>query len=357
MKLLNRYLMREILGSTLFVLAALLSLFAFFDLIHELGDMGKGGYRLKEIFVFVALSVPGHVYELFPTAALIGTLFALAKLVANSEFTVMRVSGLSIHRMGFWLVQISVLFVLITFVFGEFIAPWTERTAQQLKLKSMHSVVAEQFRSGLWVKDGSSFVNVKEIRPDSTLVGVNVYRFDRAHRLTDIRYAQKGTYLGRGEWRLKGVVDTYFENGRTRVSQTPQADWHSVLTPSILSVLLVVPDQMSAWSLYSYIQHLRENHQSATRYAIALWSKLSSPLAVMVMMLLALPFAYHRSRTSNVSSKVFAGIMLGLGFNLFNRLFAHLGLLNDWPPMFSAMFPTIFFLALALAMMWWVERV
>ena len=33
---------------------------------------------------YVLLSVPGHVYELFPIAALIGTLFALARLVANS---------------------------------------------------------------------------------------------------------------------------------------------------------------------------------------------------------------------------------------------------------------------------------
>jgi lipopolysaccharide export system permease protein len=53
---------------------------------------------------------------------------------------------------------------------------------------------------------------------------------------------------------------------------------------------------------------------------------------------------------------VFGGIMLGLSFHLLNRLFAHLGLLNDWPPLFSAVFPTLFFLSAALGMIWWVEK-
>ncbi len=356
MKILNRYLSHEIIGSTLFVLLGLLMLFAFFDLIGELGQLGKGGYQLPKVMLYVLLTMPGHIYELLPIAALIGTLFALSRLVQNSEFTVMRVSGLSIQQLVFSLMQVGIIFVLLTFIFGEFVAPLSERAAQQMRLKSMNTLVAQEFRSGLWVKDESSFVNVKEILPDATLIGVKIYEFDEANRLRNISFAKEGVYAENSKWRLKEVVQTHFEGGRSSVSNIPEADWGSVLTPDILNVLLVVPEQMSAWNLYSYVDHLRENQQKTTRYEIALWSKLTYPLAVMVMMLLALPFAYHQTRMGGVSAKVFSGIMLGLGFHLLNRLFAHLGLLNDWAPALSATLPTLFFLLAAIGMMWRVER-
>lgn len=356
MKILRRYLSHEIVGSTLLVLGALLALFAFFDLIRELGDLGKESYRLGNILLFVGLLLPGHVYELMPISALIGTMFALARLVANSEFTVMRVSGLSGTRIAGSILLTGLLFVGVTFAFGEFIAPKTERVAQQLRTKAMSSVVAQEFRSGLWVKDGTSFVNVKEMLPDATLVGVKIYQFDPYYHLKTISFAERGEYIEENRWRLERMVQTRFDEGRTSVQTVPSAHWESVLNPGILSVLLVVPEQMSAWDLYSYVQHLRENRQKTSRYEIALWSKLSYPMAVLVMMLLALPFAYHHSRAGSVSAKIFAGIMLGLGFHLSNRLFSHMGLLNDWPPLFSAIFPATVFLLAAVGMMWRVER-
>jgi lipopolysaccharide export system permease protein len=113
---------------------------------------------------------------------------------------------------------------------------------------------------------------------------------------------------------------------------------------------------MSAWNLYSYTQHLKENRQKALRYEIALWTKLTYPLAVVVMMVLALPFAYFQGRQAGVGAKIFAGIMLGIVFHFLSRLFSHLGLLNDWPPAVSALMPTLTFLAIATGMMWWQER-
>jgi lipopolysaccharide export system permease protein len=356
LKVLNRYLAHEIYSATLLVFSGLLMLFAFFDLIHELGDLGKGEYRLVKILGYVLLSLPGHVYELFPIAALIGTLFALAQLTAHSEFTVMRVSGMSTPRIALALAKAGTLFVILTFIFGEFIAPPSERAAEQLRLKATSSVVAQEFRSGLWVKDAGNFVNVEEVLPDTSMKGVKIYEFDPGFRLRTISYAQRGEHVDENRWRLTEVAQTRFEADRAVVTNLPQAYWYSVLTPDILNVLLVVPEQMSAWNLYFYVEHLRENKQKTTRYEIALWSKLAYPFATLVMIMLALPFAYYQGRSGGVSGKVFAGIMLGLVFHLLNRLFAHLGLLNDWPPVFSAIFPILVFLGAAMAMMWWVEK-
>jgi lipopolysaccharide export system permease protein len=157
-------------------------------------------------------------------------------------------------------------------------------------------------------------------------------------------------------WRLSDVVQTRFEESHTSVTRAAEQDWHSVLTPSVLSVLLVPPEKMSLWTLYSYVRHLRENHQESTRYEIALWNKIIYPFAVLVMMVLALPFAYLNVREGGVSTKIFAGIMLGLGFHLISRLFGHLGQLAAWPPILAAFVPTAAFLAMAILMLRRLER-
>ena len=356
LKVFERYLAREIYAATALVLTAFLMLFAFFDLIHEFENLGRGGYQLQHAVGFVLLTMPGRVYELFPIAVLIGTLYALTLLARHSEITVLRTSGLSTAALLKALAKIGMVFIALTFVFGEFIAPIAERAAQELRLKAMSSLVAQDFRSGLWVKDEMSFVNVRDVLPDTKLRGVRIYEFDKDHQLHSISDAGEGEYLPPQSWRLTNVVQTVFENDTARVVHLPELVWHSALNPDILSVLLVVPERMSFVNLFLYIRHLEENQQKTQRYVIAMWKKLVYPLAVLVMMALALPFAYMQDRMGAVSIKVFAGIMLGITFHMLNGLFSSLGVINSWAPFFSAITPSVLFLLAAAGMIWWVER-
>jgi len=356
MTVLGRYLGREILGSILLVFVALLALIAFLDLIRQLQDLGQGNYRLPYILLHVLLSVPGHIYELFPVATLIGAILALAQLAANSEYTVMRISGISSWRMAWILAQIGLPLVIASFIIGEYIVPASERLAQKVRLKATSTVVAQEFRSGLWIKDERTFVNVKGVSPDATLEDVSIFEFDPGHRLRAISFAKHGGYHGDNRWQLNDVTRTTFSAAGTKVTRLAELEWRSVLNPEILNVLKVAPEQMSALSLYQYAGHLRENRQQTSRYEIALWNKLTYPFAVLVMLMLALPFGYTQRRTGGVSVKIFAGIMLGLGFHMLNQIISRLGQLNDWSTLFSATFPTLLFLSAALAMMWWVER-
>jgi lipopolysaccharide export system permease protein len=353
---LRRYLAREIYAASALVLAVFLSLLAFFDLIHELTDLGKGDYRMPHIVAFVLLSLPGHVYELAPIAVLIGTLFALAQLVAHSEYTVMRISGLSTFRATVALMQIGLVFVVITFVFGEFVSPPAEHAAQQLRVRAMSTVVAQEFRSGLWVKDELSFINVREVLPDSRLKGISIYEFDADYRLRSIRSAARGEYLPPDHWTLADVVETRFDDNGTQVLHLPESTWKSAINPDILSVLLVKPEYMSAWNLYQYTRHLAENKQKTEQYDIAMWKKLVYPFAALVMMALALPFAYMQGRSGSVGLKVFVGVMLGVLFWMLNGLFSSLGVIRSWPPFLAALLPSLLFLLAAAAMMWKVER-
>ncbi len=356
MKTLRNYVAREIAVSTMLVFVALLLLFAFFDLVEQMKDLGRGTYQLRHILLHVLLSAPNHVYELFPIVALIGTLFAVAQLVASSEYTVMRAAGVSLARMTGVIALVGAAFGAVTFIVGEFLAPPAEQFAQRLRSQAISGIVAQEFRSGLWIKDGTAFINVAEVMPPATLNGLRIYEFDEAYRLRSLRYAAGAEYQGDNRWTLLDVAQTEFGSASTRVSRHERMEWQSVLDPALLSVLLVKPEKMSAWSLYSYSLHLKENRQKSLRYEIALWSKLLYPVAVVVMMILALPFAYFQNRQGGVGAKIFAGIMLGLGFHFLNRLFGHLGLLNDWPPALSAIGPMLFFMGVAVTMMWWQER-
>src|SRR5262249_32752077 len=83
-KTLRRYLRLEIIQATGFVLFALLSIFSFFEIINQLDDLGRAGYQLRDVFIYVLLGLPTRTYELMPLAALIGTIYALSKLASNS---------------------------------------------------------------------------------------------------------------------------------------------------------------------------------------------------------------------------------------------------------------------------------
>lgn len=355
MKILNRYLAQEILSSTLLVTIGLLAMFSFFDLIQELDSLGHGNYHLGVVLFFVLLSAPGHIYEVTPVAVLLGTLYALAQFSRHSELVVMRSSGVSLTSIGVSLLKVGAIFALITFLVGELVTPITEKTAQKVRLKAKEQVVAQEFRSGLWVKDGASFVNIEEVLPDATLRNIHIYEFDPQFRLRVVNNAKSGTYEN-DRWDLRNVTQTSFEDKKIRTTLYEQAYWQSVIKPELLSVLLVVPEKMAAWNLYSYIKHLSDNHQKTTRQQIALWSKMVYPIACLVMVVLALPFGFLQQRAGGISTKIFVGIMMGISYQVLNRLFIHIGLLNDWAPALSATVPTLLFLATGLGMLAWMER-
>ena len=359
MRTLKRYIGKEVLLATLLIFAALLMLFAFFDLIHELGDVGRGDYTIGGALLFVALHIPSRLYELFPVAALIGTLFAVAQLVANSEYTVMRASGMSLTQLGWSVLRVGIPLAAATFLAGEYVAPPAEQLAQTVRAAGQSGggrVVAQQFDSGFWFKQDLTFVNIRNVLGDMSLLGVRIYEFDHDLRLKSIRNAESGRFNGNGGWELKNVKTTEFGADTARVTSAPTQTWESVLRPSILNVYQVAPERLDMNALYDNIRVLSNNAQKTSRFEIAFWNKVFYPLAVLVMMVLALPFAHFQRRQGGVGFRIFAGTMLGLTFFLLGRLFSNLGLLNDWPPLFSAAFPLAVFTAIAMGMLWWIER-
>ncbi|MES3024321.1 MAG: LPS export ABC transporter permease LptG [Pseudomonadota bacterium] len=385
MKILQRYFAVSISQAVAFVLLALLLLAAFMDLTGELPSVGKGDYGLQHAFLYVILMLPGNVYRLMPVAALIGTIYTMAQFASSSEFTIMRASSMSTRMAAAMVFKIGLVFVLITFAFGELITPRTAPMAERLKLSAKGGAVSQEFRSGLWTKDvvhsdgltgpvtGSRFFNVRQFRTDGQLLDVKLYEFDTSLRLRSLTTAKRGTFKGKNTWELEEVTETRFANTDTAAAAAaggtfaqesssvstrtlPSLTVVSEITPKILSVSSSDPTRMSVNELAVYTRHLAESKQETDRFQIAFWKKLIDPLAIFVLMALALPFAYMHQRSGGVSLKIFIGIMIGVGFMLVNSLFSHLGLLSTWPALLTAVAPSVLFMLLAIGALWWVER-
>lgn len=361
MHIFKRYFWQETSINILMIMLGLLAMFSFFDLIQELDSLGQGNYGITQMLVFVLLSIPGHIYDVVPVAVLVGMMYSLGTLARNSELVVMRVSGLSLLNIGWILVKVGMLFTALTFFVGELITPISEKMAQRLRVQATDSVIAQDFKSGLWVKDGKSFVNVETVLPDASLLNVHIYEFDENFKLRSISVAKKGQYEDE-HWSLSEVTQTQFntfkkiEQNNIQTQIFNKANWKSLIRPELLNVLLVAPEKMSVWNLYAFIQHLQANKQKTTRYDVALWSKIIYPLACMVMVILALPFGFIQQRVGGTSAKLFIGVMLGVMYQIMNRVFIHLGVLNDWPPLMSAITPTILFLIAGLGLIFMIER-
>ena len=377
MTVLQKYFGVEIMRAVLFVMLALLALFSFFDLMAELPSVNKGGYHLAHAFAYVVLGMPGYIYEFMPIAVLIGTIFVLAQFASNSEFTIMRAASMSTWKAGGMLAKVGLVFVVLTFLFGEVISPFSSKWAKDIKMTALGASVTQEFRTGLWTKDlvrenglegsivGSRFLNVKEILPNRHLIGVRVYEFDNDFSLVREITAARAEYIGRNVWRLFEVVETGLPKTLTAQDMSASSssslksaskEMVSEITPDILSVLFADPDRMSAYDLAAFSRHLADNKQSSERYEMAFWKKITYPLAVLVMMALALPFGYLHARSGGVSFKIFIGFMIGMVFYLVNSLFSHVGLLNTWPALVTALVPSLLFLIMAMIALRYVER-
>jgi lipopolysaccharide export system permease protein len=344
MRLISRYVFSQLSSATLYTLSALLALYAFFDIIQEVPHVGQNTYTMQTMLNYVLLLVPGHAYELLPLAVLIGALVAMTQLVTNSEYTIIRTSGITLMQIAGMLFRFGLCFALLTVFLGEFAAPYAGQKAEQIKLSATRSMVAQEFHSGIWVKDNANFINISEMLPDTTLLGVHVYTYDSQYRLQQTRTARRGSYNRADKsWQLDDVDETNLTADSISTRHLDTTTWKSVIEPNILNVLLVVPEQMSARNLIKYIEHLRDNKQKTQRYEIALWGKLFYPLACISMALVALAFTPKQRRQGQLGSRLFAGICLGVAFHFINRLFGYLGLLHDWSPALSATLPTLLF--------------
>lgn len=385
MKTVRRLLYRDILSSFALVMAGFLALFFFVDFIDDLDRFQRLGLGVGWAVWSCILKMPGRFYELMPIAVLIGTIFSLARLAQSSEFTILRTGGLSPARALGLLSIIALFFALTAFVVGDYLTPWADKQAQLLKSTGNGGVTNA---AGAWMKDRdgdySYAVHVGRAKASGVMEDVLIMEFDPKGAMTTRLTATQGSVDSGGRWQLQNVKlmqwthtltplnraagsvtdpanpqapqDKLSDNPTVRELLLPQYSWQSQLPSGVVAAAVQPTWNMSTLELYRYTRHLSSQEQASQQPEIQFWRKAFYPFACMVMVALALPFAYLHFRSGGISVKVFGGIMLGISFVVLNAITGHVGLLRDWTPWLVASAPSLFYLGISMAAFGWLVR-
>ena len=362
MKTLRRLIYGEVLAAVGFVTLGFLALFFFFDFVDELQGIGKnnGAYQLKHALSYVLLLVPSHLYELLPISVLIGTIFVMARLAQSSEFTILRTSGLGPTLALRNLMGLGLGFVVLTFVVGDYVSPLCDRYGQLLKSRYMGQITVGQ--TGAWLRerqDNRSYaVNVATLTPEGQPSGIRIFEFNNQGEWVALTKAKVGLISENNTWELQEVErDELSRDGQASGLNRRHADsqsWATAITSEMVSVALLKPDRMGTIDLFQYIRHLSANGQSTQRFEIEFWKKVFYPLSCLVMVVLALPFAYLHFRSGNIASHVFGGVLAGISFFLLNNVSSYVGNINSWAPWFAAAAPGLLYTLASLAAFGWL---
>jgi len=347
MRTLDRYLASEVLKASVLAVLALTALDAFFGFIGEIEDIGRHRYGLGDAFTYIGLTLPRRLVEMLPTAALIGCLLGLGGLAVRSELVVMRAAGVSVGRIAWGVAKAGLVLVFAGALLGEFVAPWTETRASDMRTTTQNDLTAGRIDRGVWVRDGNDYLRIRHIYPDGDLLDVSLYAFDDRRRLTLAAQAERAVYMD-GRWRLQKVRSSAIGRAGVSAREAEELVRETLLDPALVQVVMLKPENLTTTALLGYVGYLEGLGEDPRRYRQAFWSKLMAPLQGLVMLLVALPFAFGSTRNAPLGQRLVIGIVVGLLFHLVSRLFGQAGHAFAFDPLLSATLPSLLFLGIAL---------
>jgi lipopolysaccharide export system permease protein len=337
MRKIDRYVMNSVGGATFLVMVVVLSLDFIFAFIAELDDT-RNDYQALEALLYVVMTLPRRIYEFLPLGAFMGCLVGLGAMASSSELTVIRAAGVSIRRIVWSAMKPTLLVVVIGLAIGEYLAPPFERMAQSRKAIAEGAGQNVASSSGFWHREGDTFIHFNAVQPDGNLHGVSLFRFDEDRWMMSATYAAKAVYQG-DHWLLKDVATT--ELGRAAAGRQTQTTrrWDSGLSPDVLSVLIVDPEDLSISGLFTYASYLDRQGLLSSTYWLAFWKKVLMPLGTAVMVLVAISFIFGPLRSVTMGFRIFTGLIVGLLFKYMQDLLGPMSVVYGFNPALAILVP------------------
>ncbi|MBW7469440.1 LPS export ABC transporter permease LptG [Marinobacter sp. M216] len=337
MRRIDGYVMRTVGGAMFLVMVVVLSLDLIFGFIAELEDT-RNNYQTLEALWYVALTLPRRIYDYLPLGAFMGCLVGLGSMASSSELTVIRAAGVSLKRIVWSAMKPALVVVVLGVLIGEYVAPPAERLAQSEKAVALGAGSNVASATGVWHREGDVFIHLNAVQPNGVLHGVSLFRFNEERELQSSSFARRAIFQG-DHWSLENVRTTRIEETGTRLVRHPSLRWETGLSPSVLSVLIVKPENLSMSGLYTYARYLEDQDLNASRYWLAFWKKTLMPLGTAVMVLVAISFIFGPLRSVTMGFRVFTGLLVGLLFKYMQDLLGPMSLVYGFNPMLAVLVP------------------
>jgi lipopolysaccharide export system permease protein len=350
MKILQRYIAKNVMISTALVFIVVLILSFVINLLGELRDIGVGEYGFAQAVLHVLLMQPHTVYQLFPMLILLGGVLGLGMLASGQELIVMRASGLSVGRIANAVIMAALLLIFLATLAGELVAPRANFLAEQSKSNAQTNGQAVATTSGVWIHEGNNFLHIEHVLGRDRLEGITRYEFDDHHQLIASYFVKSADFVNH-QWVLHNLVKTTVQKDKVISEQFPVATWNLKLTPNYLMVGLVEPESMTLRKLADYSLYLRHNHLQASSFQLEFWRRIFQPLTTLVMILLAIPFVFTAPRSMSMGKRILFAIFLGFTFYIINAFVGQFSIVLQFPTIIAALIPTLLFAGVGLVLM------
>ena len=351
MTLLDRYIVRAILGSVLLVMAVLLVLGALFVFIDQQDDIGTGRYTAVSAVWYTLLNLPQQAYELLPITALIGSLLGLGSLARGSEITVIRATGVSIARIAGAALIAALLLIGAAVLLGEFFAPTLQQVAREQKAFAKLNNVSFGGGSGAWVRDGDLILNVAGQYGERQFGSMQIFELSPQHRLLALGHAQRATAGSTGKWLLGDYAESRFVGDTVVTHPVGQRILESNVTAGFLGLAVQDPDQLTSRALWRLISYFKTNALDTREYVFAFWSRIARTVAIAFAVLLAIPFVLGSLRSAGAGTRMLMGLVLGVGFFLLQRLIESGTVVFALNPVLLAWTPTLLLATVTLTLL------
>lgn len=346
MKRLDRYIAAQVLSAVFVILLIVVGLDLIFEFVEQAGAISEQ-YRFADVVTYLMLRVPSRIYEFLPLASLVGCLVGLGMLASNSELTVMRAAGISIQRIVLAVIKPAILLAVLALILGEYVVPKTEQMAQSSRAKAQSGGEALGSQYGVWHREDDRFIHINVVETNGNIQGVTRYRFNDQRQMVESSFAKSGVYTPDG-WMLSNVATTTFFEDHTTTQQREQENWKSGLTPTLLSVIVVDPMDLSITGLWSYSSYLSEQGLDPNQYLLAFWSKVLQPAGIIALVLVAISFVFGPLRSVTVGQRIIAGVVVGLIFKFSQDLLGPASTVIGFTPLLATVIPIVIFFILGL---------
>lgn len=349
MKRIKRYIAKAVMSSIAVVLLVVVGLDFISEWVDQLDNV-RGNYTSKEAFIYALLSIPSSFYDYLPLACLVGCLIGLGLLASSSELTVIRAAGVSVSQI-IWAVMRPVLgFIAFGFVLGEYITPISDQYGESRKAIALGHQSALQGQRGVWNREGNEFMHFSAVMPNGKLFGITRLQFSDDGQLQKSTYIESAIYQG-DAWFEQGGVATVLGDNQIEVQEFATADWHTELSPNILDVLVLPPEDLPLRRLYYYGNYLEKQNQDAKEYWLAFWQKVLQPLATASLVMIAISFIFGPLRQVTMGFRIFSGVIVGIVFRTSQDLLGPSSVIFGFSPLIAVLVPIMACFLIGLLML------
>jgi len=355
MKILDRYIVKTMAFYTLGVLLVWLGVYAFFNFLNEVDNIGRANYTAIEAMIYVVLDLPSVVYAHSSVIILLGSLLAMGHLAATSQLVVARSTGISIMQITAVVVKAALAFIAIVILVGELIAPMATEYAEKSRAKALGHNIQAKSQQGFWVKDGADIIHVNKNYNGRSFGDVTLVKLKDPSTLKSVIHADNAVFDGKNlklgqteEYQIQKNPENFYNFSLDHFDQYQTA---VSFDQEFINSLRKEPYELSTWYLVKQISFLSDNKLASDAFEVELYKRIVKPFTLVAMIVFSMLFIFGSLRDASLGKKIFLGLMLSLFFELFSRIGGVLSLRLDYNHFLIASVPTLVVLVFALILL------